>query len=83
VEGLTTLPDATAVNWQFVVELFALPSFYYQRAHAGIALNFYCHLGSWGLSPLTPDKLRPLCLTDNEGNKFSDYVSRARMLVRF
>jgi len=36
-----------------------LPSFYYHRAHASIALNFYCHLGSWGLSPLAPDKLRP------------------------
>jgi len=31
VEGLITLPDATAANWQFLVELFTLPSFL-QRA---------------------------------------------------
>jgi len=28
-----------------------LPSFYYRRTHASIEVNFYCHLGSWGLSP--------------------------------
>jgi len=54
VDGLTTLPDATAVNWQFVVELLTLPSFYYQCAHAGIALNFYCHLCSWEANPPSP-----------------------------
>jgi len=33
VEGLTTLPDATAVNWQFLVQMFTLPSFYYCSVH--------------------------------------------------
>jgi len=51
VEGLTTLPDTTAVNWQFVVELFTLLSFYYQRTHAGIALNFTVTWAHGGLAP--------------------------------
>ena len=34
-----------------LLNCFTLPSFYYRRALASIALNFYCRLGSWGFSP--------------------------------
>ena len=42
-------------NWQFVVELFyvafnLVPAC--APSHVSIALNVYCHLGSWGLNPL-------------------------------
>jgi len=81
VDHITRHKYATAVNGQFVVELFYVALILLPACARWYCTIFYCHLGSWGLSPLTTDKLRPWCLTDNEGNKFSDdYASRARML---
>ena len=45
--------------WIFMYSLLCLHFISDVTPHASIALNSYCHLGSWGLRPLAPDKRRP------------------------